>query len=84
MIGAGGSIGFVKPFSNALGGVPCLLMGVEDPDSAIHSENESLHLGDFRRALRAAVHLYDELARAPLAKRGAPRRRRGSSVAPRR
>ena len=64
MIGAGGSIGFVKPFSNALGGVPCLLMGVEDPDSAIHSENESVHLGDFHRAMRAAVHLYDELARA--------------------
>jgi acetylornithine deacetylase/succinyl-diaminopimelate desuccinylase-like protein len=64
MIGAGGSIGFVKPFSNALGGVPCLLMGVEDPQSAIHSENESVHLGDFRRATRAAVHLYDELARA--------------------
>jgi hypothetical protein len=44
--------------------VPCLLMGVEDPASAIHSENESVHLGDFRRATRAAVHLYDELARA--------------------
>ncbi len=68
MIGAGGSIGFVKPFSKALGGVPCLLMGVEDPGSAIHSENESLHLGDFRRAIAAAVRLYDELARAPLAR----------------
>jgi acetylornithine deacetylase/succinyl-diaminopimelate desuccinylase-like protein len=66
MIGAGGSIGFVRPFSDALGGVPCLLMGVEDPASAIHSENESLDLGDFRKAIRAAVHLYDELSRAPM------------------
>jgi acetylornithine deacetylase/succinyl-diaminopimelate desuccinylase-like protein len=65
MIGAGGSIGFVKPFSDTLGGVPCLLMGVEDPSSAIHSENESLHLGDFAKAIRAAVCLYDELARVP-------------------
>jgi acetylornithine deacetylase/succinyl-diaminopimelate desuccinylase-like protein len=69
MIGAGGSIGFVQPFSDALGGVPCLLMGVEDPSSAIHSENESVHLGDFVKSMRAAVHLYEELADAPLRKR---------------
>jgi len=68
MIGAGGSIGFVQPFSDTLGGVPCLLMGVEDPGSAVHSENESLHLGDFRKAIRAAVHLYDELSRIPRTK----------------
>jgi len=79
MIGAGGSIGFVQPFSDALGGVPCLLMGVEDPSSAIHSENESLHLGDFVNGMRAAVHLYDELARAPLARSG----RRAREEAPR-
>ncbi len=74
MIGAGGSIGFVQPFSDALGGVPCLLMGVEDPDSAIHSENESLHLGDFVNGMKAAVRLYDELSRTTLAATPAPAR----------
>ncbi len=62
LIGAGGSIGFVKPFAEALPGVPCLLTGVLDPPCAAHSENESLHLGDWRKSMRAAVHLLAELA----------------------
>jgi acetylornithine deacetylase/succinyl-diaminopimelate desuccinylase-like protein len=63
MIGAGGSIGFVQPFSDFLKGAPCLLTGVEDPACGAHSENESLHLGDWRKCMRAAVYLYDELSR---------------------
>jgi acetylornithine deacetylase/succinyl-diaminopimelate desuccinylase-like protein len=69
MIGAGGTIGFVRPFADLLGDAPCLLMGVEDPPSNAHSENESLHLEDWAKCMRAAVHLYHELSRTDLPRR---------------
>ena len=62
MVGAGGTIGFVQPFADLIKGAPSILMGVADPNSRAHSENENLHLEDWVKAMRSTIHLYDRLA----------------------
>jgi acetylornithine deacetylase/succinyl-diaminopimelate desuccinylase-like protein len=64
-IGCGASIPFVGEMTAALGGIPALLLGVEDPTCGAHAENESVHLGDLRKGLRAQVALYGLMAAMP-------------------
>ncbi|MBI4518483.1 MAG: M20/M25/M40 family metallo-hydrolase [Deltaproteobacteria bacterium] len=60
-MGVGGSIPFVGPFAAAFG-APALLIGPGDPGSRIHSEDESVHLGDWQRHCRGEALLLAELA----------------------
>lgn len=59
--GAGGSIPFVQTITHALGNAPALLVGVGDPYTAAHSENESLLISDWEKGCRSLIHLFAEL-----------------------
>ncbi len=62
VMGVGASIPFVAPFATAFGGIPSLLLGPADPESRIHGEDESLHLGDWRSLIVSEALLLAELA----------------------
>jgi acetylornithine deacetylase/succinyl-diaminopimelate desuccinylase-like protein len=68
-VGVGGSIPFVAMFGRRFGDLPLILNGVMDPETGAHGPNESMHLGVFRKAILANVHLYAELGALPELKR---------------
>jgi len=62
--GVGGTIPLLQPLTQALGGAPALLTGVEDPDTRAHGSDESLHLTDWHSACLGEAYLFAELADA--------------------
>ena len=65
-VGVGGSIPFVALFGRRFGDLPLILNGVMDPETTAHGPNESMHLGIFKKAIQANIHLFDELSRIDL------------------
>jgi acetylornithine deacetylase/succinyl-diaminopimelate desuccinylase-like protein len=64
-IGCGGTIGFVGPLAELLGGAPALLLGIEDPESNAHAPDESLHEGDWQKLMASLAQLFEELGKLP-------------------
>jgi acetylornithine deacetylase/succinyl-diaminopimelate desuccinylase-like protein len=60
--GMGGSIPFTADLKRVFPKAEVLLIGVEDPDSRAHSDNESVHLGDLKKVLLAEVLLLEKLS----------------------
>jgi acetylornithine deacetylase/succinyl-diaminopimelate desuccinylase-like protein len=59
--GVGATLPFVEAVTSAFGGVPAMLLGVEDPDSRAHGIDESLHLADWAKACLGEAYLLGEL-----------------------
>jgi acetylornithine deacetylase/succinyl-diaminopimelate desuccinylase-like protein len=61
-MGVGGSIPFIATFQELFPQAAILVTGVEDPYSAAHGPNESLHLGEFERVCVAEALLLKNVA----------------------
>lgn len=62
-IGTGGSIPFLADFAELFAGAALLVTGVEDPSTNAHSEDESLHLGEFENVCVAEARFLELFAR---------------------
>jgi acetylornithine deacetylase/succinyl-diaminopimelate desuccinylase-like protein len=62
LIRSGGSIGAVEVIGRVLD-APCLLVGFVLPDCFAHAPNERLDLESFYTGRKAALHLWEEIAR---------------------
>ena len=62
LIRSGGSIGAVEVMARRLR-APCLLVGFVLPDSLAHAPNERLDLDSFHLGRKAALHLWEEIAK---------------------
>ncbi len=82
-IGGGGGIPFVEAFAGAFPQASLLLTGVADPDSRLHSENESVDLGDLERACLAEALLLSKLSNANAGDPGARESERRGLSGPR-
>jgi len=59
-IGTGGTIGILAHLMDRHPGLRCLVLGVEDPAGAVHGENESLSLEEWRRMGASLVRMLGE------------------------
>jgi acetylornithine deacetylase/succinyl-diaminopimelate desuccinylase-like protein len=61
-MGVGGSIPFIATFQETFPQAAILVTGVEDPHSAAHGPDESLHLGEFAKVCLAEALLLKNVA----------------------
>lgn len=62
LIGCGATIPFIAPFEEAMK-APVITLGIEDPYTLAHSENESLLISDFYKTIEAEIELFKEWAK---------------------